>query len=58
MHLKSCAKLNKKNPEEGGPGGQSSSAFSTPNLNNKGSKAGDLNECSMCGRSFSRAMME
>lgn len=67
VHLRSCAKLSKKiNPEEMGqikPGSGSMNSqpqnniFGTPNLNNKAIK-GELSECTMCGRTFSKNMME
>lgn len=67
VHMRSCAKLNKKpvNPEDGGMmqspptmmSSKTDSVMGTPNLNNKTMK-GEMPECTMCGRTFSKNMME
>jgi hypothetical protein len=61
IHLKSCDKAfsKKANSEPIGNGGnQSDSNFNTPDLRNRSMKADGNSNCSLCGRNFSKAVME
>jgi hypothetical protein len=63
VHLRSCNKAysKKKGSDQVDPShlSQANSALTSPNLNNKSLKAGgESSECSMCGRTFGKNIME
>jgi len=61
IHLRSC-KVSKKPADDGLEqslnSNSSSNALGTPGLNNKTGKAGESEQCTLCGRQFGKNLME
>ena len=59
IHLRSCKVPKKVEPQDGlEQSMNSNNALSTPSLNNKTGKAGESEQCTLCGRQFGKNLME